>query len=125
MVEAETDPTNGQGPRRRRKAKAENWIHFRVSPDLRKALDSVVVRLSEQGVPTSRSAVARSILHDHLGMDPVQSEVEESMKVVWAITQKAMGRITADAGRKMPDYLKEGMNEYFEQRVAGAPRADD
>lgn len=114
---SEGDPELSQLGRRGKGGSKNNYLHFRVGTEMRRKLDAIVDDLAAKGIPTSRSAVARSILHDHLEMDQVGSEIEEALSTVWAIVHKAMGKIVHDTNQKLPGYLREGVDEFHAQRV--------
>lgn len=110
VVERRRRGSNGNGGR-------PKWIHFRVSSELYDALEGVQRRLATKEVPASISAVARSILHQHVGTDPVLAEVEESITAVWAITQETVGELINKMHQELPDKLRAGVRRYYERRT--------
>jgi hypothetical protein len=102
---------------------APKWIHFRVSTDLWDQLETVQRRLAKEEVPASISSIARTILHQHVGSDPVMAEVEESISAVWAITQEVMADMVKRLHKELPDRLRGGVRKYYERRTERHTRA--
>lgn len=88
-----------------------NWINFRTDDDLDAALDDVVEGLKLQGYNrVSRSTVARQILRKELGIDPVQAEVQESIKTIHSVTASAISKLSKEISKQLPALLAEELN---------------
>lgn len=118
---ARSEPPPPSHVERRRRGNGSNarpkWIHFRVSSELYDALEAVQRKLATREVPASISSLARSILHQHVGTDPVMAEVEESIAAVWAITQETVGEMINKMHTELPDKLRAGVRRYYERRT--------
>ena len=75
-------------------------------------LDAIVEQLKrEDGVHTTRSALVRSILSEHLGEPAKVIATKEVLSNVWNVTQHAVAQLTHDLKAKLPGYVSAGMDE--------------
>ena len=88
-------------------------LHFRIDDDILNDLDSLVAELKHAVPPvhTTRSALVRTILADHLGHDARIQTTKEVLSNVWYVTQFAVAQVMHDITGKLPGYVDTGFEE--------------
>ncbi len=121
MAGEPSDDSEEEAPRRRRRgaSKKKEYVNFRTHSGMGRQIEERVEELRAQGIPATKSSVARSLMQLALGNDLFAAELAEVHANIWHVTQRALGEISESAKTRLPDLLKQGMRDMMEERTNG------
>lgn len=82
------------------------WLHIRTDTSFEAKLDSAVKKLKAQGISTSRSGLARSLVLKGLG----GNGVDESARQIQRVTESVLKRTIKDALGRVPTLVEQELS---------------
>ncbi len=84
----------------------DGWLHIRTDTTLDDKLDSAVKKLKAQGISTSRSGLARTLVLKGLG----GNSVDESARQIQRVTESVLKRAIKDALGRVPTLVEQELS---------------